>query len=354
MSQACALIMAGGTGGHIFPALALAQALQASGWKIVWLGAVNGMEQQQATRHGLIFEAIDFSGVRGKGLLRWMKLPAQLLRAVVQARRIVKRHRPQVCLGFGGYVTVPGGMAAWLSRVPLCIHEQNAIAGMGNRVLAKLARQSFTAFPNVLPAARCVGNPLRAAFLQHAEPQQRLRDRSGPLRLLVVGGSLGAQALNTLVPQALALLPQDKRPAVTHQSGEKGLEALKQLYETLGVAAEVLPFIEEPATAYAQADVVICRAGASTVMELAALGVAALYVPFPFAVDDHQTANARYITDAGGGWLRQQDQLDAAGLAQWLDALDRQALIGVAQHAYTKRQLGAVEAMTQLCEELRA
>jgi UDP-N-acetylglucosamine--N-acetylmuramyl-(pentapeptide) pyrophosphoryl-undecaprenol N-acetylglucosamine transferase len=354
MTKPCALIMAGGTGGHIFPALALAQALEKSGWHIVWLGTANGMEHQQAKRHGLAFEAIEFSGVRGKGLLRWLKMPLELVRALLQAKRIVKRHRPQVCVGFGGYVTVPGGLAAWLSRVPLLIHEQNAIAGMGNRCLSALARQSFTAFPNALKDARCVGNPLRDAFVQQATPRQRLQGRSGPLHLLVVGGSLGAAALNTLVPQALALLPEGQRPVVVHQCGEKSQLSVAQHYASLGVVAQVVPFIDDPATAYAQADVLICRAGASTVMELAAIGVAALYVPFPHAVDDHQTANARYITEAGGGWLRPQQQLDATALAQWLSSLSRAQLIQVAEFAHAKRQLGAVQAMTQLCEELRA
>ena len=301
-TQKTALVMAGGTGGHIFPGLAVAQALREQGWNVHWLGAPGSMEERLVPPQGFPLETIDFSGVRGKGLLTLALLPLRLLKAFAQAWAVVRRVRPDVVIGLGGYISFPGGMMATLAGKPLILHEQNSVAGMANKVLANVASRVFCAFPNALPGAQWVGNPLRQAFLQQPPPAERFAGRSGPLRILVVGGSLGAKALNDTVPQALALNPPDQRPQVRHQSGAKQIDALRQAYAQAGVVATLLPFIDNTAEAFAQADLVVCRAGASTVTELAAVGAAAVFVPFPHAVADHQTANARYLVDADAAW----------------------------------------------------
>ena len=350
-----ALIMAGGTGGHIFPGLAVAEALRMRGWQVHWLGAAApSMESQLVPPRGFAYETVAFSGVRGKGLKTLVSLPLKLLRACWQSAQVLGRVRPGVVVGLGGYITFPAGLMAVLSGKPLVLHEQNSIAGMANKVLAAVATRVFSAFPKVMAKAEWVGNPLREAFLQQPTPAQRFAGRSGPLRLLVVGGSLGAQALNTVVPQALALLPQALRPTVVHQSGAKQIEALRNAYQDAGVQAELTPFIDDTAQAFAQADVVIARAGASTVTELAAVGVAAIYVPFPHAVDDHQTSNARFVVDAGGGWLCPQAQLTASSLAAQLQAMTREVLLAHAEKAYAVRQTHATEQVVAACEALVA
>ncbi len=350
--QKTALIMAGGTGGHIFPGLAVAQALQARGWQVHWLGAAGSMEARISAEHGIPLEVVDFAGVRGKGFKRLLTAPWQLLRAVGQSRTILRRLQPSVVIGFGGYISVPAGLAARMGGRPLFLHEQNAIAGMSNRLLSHLAQRVFTAFPQVLPQGEWVGNPLRAEFTAQTPPQERLAQRSGPLRLLVLGGSLGAKALNTVLPQALALIPEAERPIVVHQSGEKQIAELQANYAAAGVQAELLPFIHNVAERMAEADLLVCRAGASTVCEIAALGAAAIFVPFPFAVDDHQTANARFLSEHGGGILWQQNDLDAAALAQRLQALSRTELSALASAAQAQAKLGAAQRMAQACEGL--
>ncbi len=352
MSQKTALIMAGGTGGHIFPGLAVAQALRARGWRVHWLGTPGSMESRIVPPQGFAFEAIDFSGVRGKGLATLALLPLRLLRAFWQALAVVRRVRPDVVLGMGGYVTFPGGMMAVLAGKPLVLHEQNSVAGMANKVLAGVADRIFTAFPGVLKKGRWVGNPLREAFLAQPAPAARFAGRSGPLRLLVVGGSLGARALNDIVPQALALMPEAARPQVTHQSGAAQIDALRAHYAAAGVQADLTPFIDDTASAFAQADVVVCRAGASTVTELAAVGAAAVFVPFPAAVDDHQTTNAQFLVQAGGGWLVQQRDLTPGGLAQMLQNMERPALVQRAQNAKNMQKTEATAAVVAACEEL--
>jgi UDP-N-acetylglucosamine--N-acetylmuramyl-(pentapeptide) pyrophosphoryl-undecaprenol N-acetylglucosamine transferase len=257
-----------------------------------------------------------------------------------------------VVLGLGGYISFPGGMMGVLLGKPLVLHEQNSVAGLANRVLAALADRVFTAFPKVFPKAEWVGNPLRPAFVSQPAPAQRFAARSGPLKVLVVGGSLGAQALNTLVPQALALMPAAERPQVLHQSGARHIDALRASYLAAGIDAELTPFIEDTAQAFADADVVICRAGASTVTEIAAVGAAALFVPFPHAVDDHQTSNARFLVDAGGGWLLPQDTLSAQQLAQMLQGLDRSELLRRAEAAQQLQKTEATERVVRACEEL--
>ena len=351
-TQKTALVMAGGTGGHIFPGLAVAQALREQGWKVHWLGAPGSMEERLVPPQGFPLETIDFSGVRGKGLLTLALLPLRLLKAFAQAWAVVRRVRPDVVIGLGGYISFPGGMMATLAGKPLILHEQNSVAGMANKVLANVASRVFCAFPNALPGAQWVGNPLRQAFLQHPPPAERFAGRSGPLRILVVGGSLGAKALNDTVPQALALIPPEQRPQVRHQSGAKQMQALQASYAAAGVQAELTPFIDDTASAYAQADLVICRAGASTVTELAAVGAAAIYVPFPHAVDDHQTTNARFVVDAGGGWVVQQTALSPEKLAHMIQNMQRSTLLETAQKAKMMQKTEATAAVVAACQEL--
>lgn len=294
MSNRSILIMAGGTGGHIMPGLAVADILSSQGWKVTWLGVPGSMEAELVPKHGYEMAWVRFSGVRGKGLLRKLMLPFNLLTALWQSAAAIFRHRPDVVLGLGGYVTFPGGLMAALLRRPLVIHEQNSIAGLSNRVLARFAQRVLCGFPDVLPKAIWSGNPVRSSIADVPDPQGRYAARSGRLNLLVVGGSLGAQAFNEVLPQALGLLPKDARPNVTHQTGKKHFEVAQQLYQRAGVQADIRPFLEDMSGSYANADVVICRAGALTIAELAAAGVASILVPFPFAVDDHQTHNARF------------------------------------------------------------
>jgi UDP-N-acetylglucosamine--N-acetylmuramyl-(pentapeptide) pyrophosphoryl-undecaprenol N-acetylglucosamine transferase len=347
-----ALVMAGGTGGHIFPGLAVAEALREAGWRVHWLGAPDSMESQLVPPRGFAFEPVAFGGVRGKGIQTLALLPVRLLRAFWQSLQVVRRVKPDVVLGLGGYITFPGGMMASLWNKPLVLHEQNSVAGLANKVLAQLADRVFTAFPGVFKTGQWVGNPLRRAFTEQATPAERFAGRSGPLRVLVVGGSLGAKALNDIVPQALALMPESTRPKVIHQSGAKQIEALRSNYAAAGVQAELTPFIDDTATAFAQADLVICRAGASTVTELAAVGVAALFVPFPFAVDDHQTTNAQFLVASGGGWLTPQAELTPQILAERLSAMSRENLLDVAQKAHAQKKTNATREVVMACEDM--
>ncbi len=354
-TQRTALIMAGGTGGHIFPGLAVAEQLRIQGWKVHWLGApAPSMESQLVPPHGFAYETVAFGGVRGKGLQTLALLPFKLLRAFWQSLGVVRRVKPDVVVGLGGYITFPAGMMAVLCGKPLVLHEQNSVAGMANKVLSGVADRVFSAFPKVMPKAEWVGNPMRQGFVNQPEPAQRFANRTGPLRVLVVGGSLGAQALNATVPQAIAKIPHDQRPHVTHQSGAKQIDALRAAYDEAGVQAELTPFIDDTAQAFADADVVIARAGASTVTELAAVGAAAIYVPFPHAVDDHQTTNARFVVDAGGGWLIPQTELNAQDLADRLQFMTRRTLLACAEQAYALRQVQAVNQVVAACEQLAA
>jgi UDP-N-acetylglucosamine--N-acetylmuramyl-(pentapeptide) pyrophosphoryl-undecaprenol N-acetylglucosamine transferase len=345
--------MAGGTGGHIFPGLAVAEALRARSWRVHWLGGAQGtMESQLVPPRGFAYETIEFGGVRGKGFMTLLLLPLRLLKAFGQAVGVVRRVKPDVVIGLGGYITFPAGMMSVLLGKPLVLHEQNSIAGMSNKVLAGVADRVFSAFPNVMKKAQWVGNPLREAFLQQPGPAQRLQGRTGPLKLLVVGGSLGARGLNEIVPKALALLPAGSRPQVLHQSGVKQIDELRANYAAAGVQAELTPFIENTAAAYADADIVVCRAGASTVTEIAAVGCAAVFVPFPAAVDDHQTTNAKFLVDVGGGWLVQQRDLTPEWLADLLRTVDRNELVRRAEAAKKMQKTTATEEVVAACEEL--
>jgi UDP-N-acetylglucosamine--N-acetylmuramyl-(pentapeptide) pyrophosphoryl-undecaprenol N-acetylglucosamine transferase len=335
------LVMAGGTGGHIFPALAVAEQLRDKGWRIVWLGSRVGMESKLVPQYGFEIEWVRFSGLRGKGLLRTVLLPLNLLIAFWQSARAIFRVRPDVVLGMGGYISFPGGMMSAALARPLVLHEQNSVAGLANKVLARVADRILVAFPNALKNAEWTGNPVRRDIAELPAPEQRFRNRTGNLKILVVGGSLGAQVLNEMVPRALALIPQTQRPEVTHQAGEKHLAMLERAYRDAGVTATTLAFIRDMSHAYATADVVICRAGALTVSELAAAGIASVLVPFPSAVDDHQTFNARYLADRSAAVLLPQAELTPRKIADLLLGFTREKLLDMANRA---RALGKPDA----------
>jgi UDP-N-acetylglucosamine--N-acetylmuramyl-(pentapeptide) pyrophosphoryl-undecaprenol N-acetylglucosamine transferase len=348
------LIMAGGTGGHVFPALAVADALRAEAREVVWLGTRRGIEARVVPAAGFPIEWVDASGLRGKGFRTWAAAPARVLVALWQSLAIMRRRRPAVVLGMGGFVTGAGGVAAWLARRPLVIHEQNAIAGLSNRLLARLARDVLEAFPGSFPArarARCVGNPVRADILALAPPRERFAERAGRARLLVLGGSLGAQALNEAVPAALAQLAPAERPEVWHQAGERTHALAAQAYARAGVDARLVPFIDDIAQAYAWADLVVCRAGAITIAELAAAGVGAILVPFPAAVDDHQSHNAAWLVRQGAAEAIAQRDLDAAALAARLRALlpRRDVLLAMAERARAAARPGATGDLKAAC-----
>ena len=314
------MVMAGGTGGHIFPALAVAQVLRERGVPVVWLGAAGAMETRLVPQHGIEIDTLPVAGVRGKGKLTLLAAPFRLARAVSAARAVLRRRHPRAVIGFGGFASGPGGLAAWLSGLPLLVHEQNRAPGMTNRVLSKLARRTLSGFPGSFANEEVAGNPVRAAIAALSPPEQRFAGREGPLRLLVLGGSQGARALNDAVPQALAALreiPVDVR----HQCGEKLRAEAERAYAAAGVPARVEAFIDDIAAAYAWADLVVCRAGASTLAELCAVGVGSVLVPFAAAVDDHQTRNAEYLVGHGAALLLKQDAQLAANLLPLLQAL---------------------------------
>jgi UDP-N-acetylglucosamine--N-acetylmuramyl-(pentapeptide) pyrophosphoryl-undecaprenol N-acetylglucosamine transferase len=310
--------MAGGTGGHVFPGLAVADYLHAHGWRVVWMGNPRAWRRSWCRRAATRWPGCALPRCAARGCCASCCCRLNLLRAFWQALRELGRVRPNVVLGMGGYVTFPGGMMAALTGRPLVVHEQNSVAGLANRVLAGVADRVLSGFPNVLGQGEWTGNPVRAEIAALPQPAQRYAGRSGPLDVLVVGGSLGAQALNDAVPRALTLITADERPRVTHQSGAKQIDALRAAYAVAGVEAELLPFIDDMAARYAQADLVICRAGALTVAELAAAGVASVLVPFPHAVDDHQTGNARFLSEAGAAILLPQKELTPEKLAALL------------------------------------
>ena len=348
------LVMAGGTGGHVYPALAVARALQAHDQDIVWLGTHRGLEARVVPAAGIDMEWVSIKGLRRKGILALFIAPFQLVWALMQAISVIWRHRPSVVLGMGGFVSGPGGLAAWLTRRPLLIHEQNAAAGLTNRLLARLARVVLQAFPgsfNSSVVAETVGNPVREDIAAVAAPAARYGERQGPLRLLVVGGSQGALALNLTVPAALSMLPADERPLVRHQCGERTFDKAQSAYAEHGVEVELLTFIEDMAAAYAWADLVVCRSGALTVAELCAVGLPALFVPFPGAVDDHQTANARPMADAGAAVIIDESMLSAQVLAEqlreWLSS--RATLQARAEKARGLAKPNALTRITELC-----
>ncbi len=348
------MIMAGGTGGHVFPALAVAKVLAGRGIAVVWLGVPGSMEARLVPANGFPIEWVRVAGIRGKGLAAWAMAPLRIAGAVLQCLKIMRRVRPAVVLGAGGYVSGPGGIAAWLKSIPLLIHEQNAVAGMTNRWLSRVATEVLEAFPGTFRpgvAARTVGNPVRADIADLPEPAVRFAGRGPRARLLVFGGSQGAQRLNALVPQALSRIDPATRPEVRHQAGARGIDAARAAYVECQVEAEVLPFIEDMAAAYAWADLALCRAGAMTIAELQAAGLGALLVPFPGAVDDHQTRNAEALVRAGAACILQERDLTADTLSAGIAALtaDRPRLLLMAEAARTGRNVDAASRLADLC-----
>ncbi|MDR2195832.1 MAG: undecaprenyldiphospho-muramoylpentapeptide beta-N-acetylglucosaminyltransferase [Gallionellaceae bacterium] len=350
--QPSILIMAGGTGGHIFPALAVADLLRDRGWKVTWMGAPGSMESELIPKRGYKMAWVDFSGLRGKGLMRKLKLPFALGVAMWQSMTALLGCRPDVVLGMGGYITFPGGMMAKLMRYPLVIHEQNSIAGLSNKTLARWATRVLSGFPDVLPCAEWCGNPVRADIAALPEPERRYAERSGPLNVMVLGGSLGAQAINKCMPRALALMSADERPDVLHQTGDRHHDSVQAAYQAAGVSAYVMPFLDDMAFFYGQADLMVCRAGALTVSELTAAGVASILVPYPNAVDDHQTANARFLSEAGAAVLLPQTEMTPERLAELLRNISRERALEMAEAAHRRAKPGATERVADVCEEV--
>jgi UDP-N-acetylglucosamine--N-acetylmuramyl-(pentapeptide) pyrophosphoryl-undecaprenol N-acetylglucosamine transferase len=346
--------MAGGTGGHVFPALAVAKVLRDRGVAVVWLGVPASMESRLVPANGFPIEWVRVKGIRGKGLTAWLMAPLRIVNAVLQAMAVLRRVRPRAVLGAGGYVSGPGGIAAWLMRIPLLIHEQNAIPGLTNRWLARIAVQVLQGFPGSFDkklGARFVGNPVRADIAAIPEPAARFAGRSGRARLLVFGGSQGAQRLNAMVPQALSRLDPARRPDVRHQAGERGIEAARSAYQDAQVEADVTPFIDDMAAAYAWADVAVCRAGAMTIAELQAAGLGALLVPLPVATDDHQTKNAETMVSIGAGRVLQERDLTADTLSACIAELtaDRGRMLKMAEAARRARVIDAAEQVATSC-----
>lgn len=354
--EAPVVIMAGGTGGHVFPALAVVEQLRMRGIDVVWIGTPQGLEAKLVPQAGIPMQWLGVSGLRGSGLSRRLGAPWMLAKALWQAMLILRHVKPHVVLGMGGFVSGPGGLMARILRIPLIIHEQNALAGMTNRWLSRLANQVLEAFPGSFPSSRgalLVGNPVRVAIAKLPEPTRRFANRSGRPRLLVIGGSQGALALNQLAPRALALLEPPVRPQVWHQAGGKMQESAAHAYREANVDVRLEPFIEDMASAYGWADLVLCRAGALTVAELAAAGVGAILVPFPHAVDDHQTANARFLERGGAALIIQQRDLTAQSLAELLRELlpDHRRLLAMAEAARSLARIDAAERVALLCLE---
>ena len=350
------LIMAGGTGGHVFPALAVANLLRSNGHQVEWLGTAAGIEARLVPQAGIKLNTIAIKGLRGKSKASLVLAPFKLLRAIYQALAVMRQFKPNAVLGMGGFASGPGALAAWLSGAPLVIHEQNAIAGFTNTQSRRFAKRVLQAFPKAFKTGsqgEVVGNPIRGPIVQLAKPAERFERREGPIRILVVGGSLGALAINELLPKALAMQPQTSRFQVIHQTGAKHLEATQAAYLNAGVEAEIVPFIEAMDEAYAWADLVICRAGALTVSEIAIAGVAALFIPFPYAVDDHQTANAAYLVNLGAADLIAQNALTAENLYNWLkDHQSREALLIMAERARALGRPDATQRVADICMEV--
>lgn len=357
MKRGTVLIMAGGTGGHVFPALAAARVLRERGYEPVWLGTQRGLEAKLVPPQHIEMEWISMSGLRGKGAMTWLAAPFKLTLAIWQSLQVMRRRRPSVVLGAGGFVSGPGGVAAWLTRRPLVIHEQNAIAGMTNRLLSRLARRVLEAFPGSFPArahAERVGNPVRREIAALAAPQSRFDERRGPLRVLVFGGSQGAARLNAVTPAALAMIDATTRPLVIHQAGERHIQQARELYAKHNVQADVRAFIDDMAEAYAWADLVVCRSGALTVSELAAAGLPAIFVPFAAAVDDHQTLNAKFLVDANAGVSVPERELTPIRLAEELQKLLKGGREALAQMAMRAREVAITDADVRLADACMA
>lgn len=348
------LIMAGGTGGHVFPGLAVAKQFQTQGADVHWLGTQKGLEAKLVPEAGIPLHFIRISGVRGKGIKNLLLAPPRLLMAIWQARRLIRQLKPDIILGMGGFASGPGGIASWLSGYPLVIHEQNAIPGTTNKWLAKVAKKILEGFPDTFSKrlnVTTVGNPIRTDILAMSFPN---RGHNKPLRLLVVGGSLGASAMNLLLPKTIALLPDYMRPEIYHQTGEKLYEDTLAAYQQSRVSAKIVPFINEMHEAYAWADLVVCRSGALTVAELCAAGLGAVLVPFPYAIDDHQTANAEFMAKKGAAILVQQSALTADRLADILQEFIQspERCQTMAEAAYQLRRADATLNVLSICKDI--
>ena len=351
--SATVMITTGGTGGHVFPGLAVAAKLIARGCRVFWLGTRDGMEARLVPAHGLDFESVSFRGIRGKGLRTLVLGPFALLRACIDSMRVIRRRRPNVVLGFGGFASFPGALMGVASGKPLIVHDANAVAGLANRILAYGADRVLLGFPEALRSrhATWVGNPLREEIVALAPPAQRFADRSGPVRVLVVGGSLGAAAINTALPVALAAIAHERRPQIVHQTGERHVESVRKAYADAGVSAVCVAFIDDMAARYAWADLVVCRGGALTVAELAAVGLGAVIVPLPGAIADEQSANARFLLDAGGAIVLPQAELlgDDKPLARVLGSMTRADALTMAQNAHRVGKRDAADRVADVC-----
>lgn len=351
------LITAGGTGGHVYPGLAVARALQDQDIPVVWMGTEKGLEARVIPEAGIHMVYLSVHGLRGKGILSLLKAPFELVKALFQSSLIMFKIKPAAVLGMGGFVAGPGGLMASMMGIPVVIHEQNAIPGLTNKLLSKVSKKVLEGFPGTFAGLKTsigIGNPVRQDIANLDIPLKRLGDRWGRARVLIFGGSLGAQALNEVVPMALGDIPMDKRPIVRHQAGKNKDVVTRKLYEKMGVTAEVTPFIEDMAEAYEWADLVICRSGALTVAELAAVGIASIMVPYPYAVDDHQTANAKYLSDAGAGILMPQDNMSKQTLSALLEDLcsNRDKLIEMSFNARALAKPQATNEVAAICAEL--
>lgn len=352
------MVMAGGTGGHVYPAMAVADYLQANGWNIVWLCTVGGMENRLIASKNYQKAMITMRGVRGKGVLGWLLLPIKISVALAQSYQAIAKYQPDLVLGMGGFAAFPGGLMASLLGKPLVIHEQNAVAGWTNKILSYFAKQVVVAFPSAFTKelgsgkALLMGNPVRADIAQISLPEIRFAAHSGALRLLIVGGSLGAQALNDVLPKALAAIAINNRPLIVHQAGEKHIATLQANYQAAGIIAETQAFIIDMAAMYSWADIVICRAGALTIAELSAAGVASVLVPFPHAVDDHQTMNAHYLTSAGAAILIPQTEFTVTKMVVLLLSLTRAQCLDMATKAHALGKSDATANVAHLCMEL--
>jgi UDP-N-acetylglucosamine--N-acetylmuramyl-(pentapeptide) pyrophosphoryl-undecaprenol N-acetylglucosamine transferase len=350
------LVMAAGTGGHIFPGLAIADTMKARGWQVSWLGTTHGMERDLVPRHGIEMDSIEFSGLRGKGLKHTLSGVRRMLAAFGKCRAILKRRQPDVVLGMGGYVTVPGGLMAKLAGKPLVLVNADAALLLSNKTLLPAARKVLFGFPaDFGPAAAkalVTGNPVRREILELPQPQQRYADRAGPLRILIIGGSLGAKVLNDALPAALALLPQEQRPLVVHQSGKQHIDVLRAAYNQTGVQAEVLDFIDDMPRRYAEADLVICRAGAITVSELTAAGVASVLVPLVASTTSHQRDNAQWMAAQQAAIHLPQSELNPARLAELLRNTTRADCLQLAISAWQQGRRGANEAIAAVLEDM--
>jgi UDP-N-acetylglucosamine--N-acetylmuramyl-(pentapeptide) pyrophosphoryl-undecaprenol N-acetylglucosamine transferase len=352
MKQGCIMIMAGGTGGHVFPGLALARALQQRHTAVEWLGSLQSFESKLIPEKSLVFNGVAISGFRGKGVIALLLAPFRILRACWQAIAILRKTDTTAAISFGGFAAGPGGLAAVLLGIPLFVHEQNSIAGLTNKVLAKFSKRVYCGFPEAIPGSKSsfVGNPVRQEISEIADPEIRFTNRSGRLRILCIGGSLGAKALNELLPQAIAQIPCEQRPIVRHQAGAKLLPECQALYQKLDLDdSNVSAFINDMAEAYSWADWVICRAGALTVAEIAAAGLGCLFVPYPFAVDDHQSANAQFLVRAGSADCIQQKDLSSQQLCDYLMALDRDQCLSRAKLA---RSVAKTNAASDIANDL--